>query len=71
MGLGPKYETTVVIQLKGPSGNGIVIVGLVEGALRSAGASNDEIATYARDAMSEDYDHLLAVSRQWVDLVTV
>jgi hypothetical protein len=43
----------------GEDGNAFAIVGRVVRAIRRAGFSQSEIATYTSEATSGDYDHLL------------
>lgn len=64
---GPKYPN-VVVQLVGRDGNAFAILAAVRKALRRAGVSKEEIDQYVEEAMSGDYDHLLAVTMQTVDV---
>jgi hypothetical protein len=42
-------------------------MGYVRKAMKESGFDEQEIKTYLDDAMSSDYDHLLAVSVEMVD----
>lgn len=61
-----KYD--VDVQLSGNEGNAFAIMAQVNKALRSAGASPEEIAQYQQESMSGDYDNLLRVASQWVNV---
>lgn len=62
----PKYD--IDVQLSGQDGNAFAIMGRVIGALRKAGASNEEIAQYQEESTSGDYDNLLRVAHEWVNV---
>lgn len=47
-------------------GNAFAILGAVKKALQKAG-QGDKVDKYMDEAMSGDYDHLLAVSQDYVD----
>jgi hypothetical protein len=55
------------VQLAGKEGNAFAIIGCVRKALREADVPNDEINEFVLQAMSGDYDHLLATCMKWVD----
>lgn len=55
----------VHVQLTGEDGNAFLIIGWVTGALRRAGYGS-ETEEYASEAMSGDYDHVLATTMRWV-----
>lgn len=58
----------VVVPLIGEDSNAMSIVGRVAKALRRAGVSNDEVAAFRLEAYSGDYDNLLNVVREWVEV---
>lgn len=58
----------VEVELIGQDGNAFAIMGAVRQALRSAGVPATEIAEYTEQATSGDYDHLLQVTMEWVDV---
>lgn len=58
----------VSVELTGTDGNAFSIMGRVSGALRDAGASQEDIEEYRNDAMSGDYDNLLVVTMRTVDV---
>lgn len=55
------------VKLIGEDGNAFAIMGRVVRALRKAGYSSEKVAEYRKEAMSGDYNHLLAVTMDWVD----
>jgi len=61
----PKYNVTV--QLIGNDGNAFNILAQVNRALRDV-ATPEEIAEYQKEAMSGDYDNLLRVTQEWVEV---
>ena len=61
-------ETKPTVKLTGNDGNAFAIMGNVKKALRRAGADKEYIDQYAKDAMSGDYDHLLQVSMEYVEV---
>jgi hypothetical protein len=63
----PKYN--VRVPLIGEEGNAFAVMGAVKRALRIAGASQDEINQYLKEAMSGDYDNLLRTTMDWVEVV--
>ena len=62
----PKYN--VAVQLSGNDGNAFAVMGTVKSALKKAGASNEELDKYLADSMSGDYDNLLRVAMEWVEV---
>lgn len=64
----PGTRYAVAVQLSGMDGNAYSILGRVRRALREAGATNDEISEYFNEATSGDYDHLLRVTMNWVEV---
>jgi hypothetical protein len=62
----PKYD--VEVQLTGNDGNAFNIMAQVNRALRNAGATPEEIKQYQQEAMSGDYDNLLRVTQEWVEV---
>jgi hypothetical protein len=63
---GPVTKPTV--KLVGEDGNAFSIMGRVRKALMQAGADQEYIDRYLSEATSGDYDHLLAVSMEYVDV---
>jgi hypothetical protein len=49
----------VHVKLVGEDGNAFFILGCVQGAMRRAGLTKDQIAEVMTEAQSGDYDHLL------------
>lgn len=56
------------VQLTGTDGNAFAILGKVISALKGAGYSQEEVAEFKKEAMSGDYNHLLATAMDWVDV---
>ena len=63
---GPLTKPTV--KLVGEDGNAFSIMGRVKKALRRAGADKEYVDKYLKEATSVDYDHLLAVSMEYVNV---
>jgi hypothetical protein len=61
-----KYN--VEVQLSGNDGNAFAIIAQVQRALKRAGATSEEISQYQKESMSGDYDNLLCVASQWVQV---
>ena len=55
-----------ILELMGNDGNAFAVMGAVTSALRKVGRTNEEVHEYQSQAMSGDYNHLLAISMQWV-----
>lgn len=62
----PKFNTPV--QLTGNDGNAFAIMGSVKSALKKAGATQEQIDEYLKQSMSGDYDNLLRVACDWVEV---
>lgn len=60
----PKYPE-VEVKLVGEDGNAYSLIGIVSDGLKSAGLGT-EVETFCEEAMSGDYDHLLATCLEWV-----
>ena len=55
--------------LVGVDGNAFCVMGYVANAMKKAKMTREEISEYQKDAMSSDYDHLLAVSAEMIEIV--
>jgi hypothetical protein len=62
----PKYN--VEVQLIGNDGNAFAVMAQVSKALRNAGATPEELSQYQQESMSGDYDNLLRVAMEWVEV---
>ena len=62
----PKYE--VEVQLTGNDGNAFAIMSSVKKALEKSGATPAEINQYLKESMDGDYDNLLRVAMEWVEV---
>ena len=60
----PKFD----VEVTPPDGNAFGIIGATMKALRKEGASQEEISQYQSEATSGDYDNLLRVTMDWVNL---
>ena len=63
---GPLNKPTV--KLVGEDGNAFSIVAHVKQALRRAGADKEYIDKYLSEATAGDYDHLLVVCMEYVNV---
>ncbi|HHW4150793.1 TPA: hypothetical protein ACUU9V_000512 [Campylobacter coli] len=61
-----KYPN-VYVKLVGEDGNAFSILTRVSNALKKAGVSKEEISQFQKEAMSNDYNHLLNVVQYWVN----
>ncbi|MED7899877.1 hypothetical protein VWO28_09290, partial [Campylobacter coli] len=57
----------VYVKLVGEDGNAFSILARVSNALKKAGVSKEEISQFQKEAMSNDYNHLLNVVQYWVN----
>lgn len=60
-----KYNTDPVYPF---DGNAFSVMGAATKAMKAAGASKADVDEYTKDAMSGDYNHLLRVTMEAVDL---
>lgn len=56
------------VKLVGHDGNAFSIMGRVKLALKRAGADKEYVDEYLNQATSGDYDHLLAVTMEYVEV---
>ena len=63
---GPLTKPT--IKLVGHNGNAFSIMGRVKQSLRRAGADKEYIDKYLKEATSGDYDYLMVVSMEYVNV---
>ena len=63
----PITDETVIVEMRGPSGNAYCVLGAVSKALRSTG-HGDLVEEYFRKATSGDYENLLEVSGEYVSI---
>ena len=62
----PKEKPTVT--LSGRDGNAFAILGTTAKALQRAGADKEYIDKYKKEAKSGDYNNLIQVTMQYVDV---
>ena len=60
-------KTNVKVKLLGNNGNAFYILGSVRSALEKAG-HKDLAKQYMKEATTGDYDHLLAVTQEYVEV---
>jgi len=65
--LGEKLKP--VVKLSGTDGNAFAVMAKVSNALKEAGYSNMEIKKFREEAMSGDYNDLLATCAKWADII--
>ena len=58
----------VRVRLTGTDGDAFAIIGKVTAALRKAGVPAEERDRFRDEAMSGDYNNLLRVCMEWVDV---
>ncbi len=63
----PKHKH-ITVKLLGQSGNAFAIVGKVIAAMKAAECSEDEISAYRKSATASDYDNLLRVTMDTVNV---
>lgn len=63
----PRYPD-IKVQLTGEDGNAFFILGKVIKALKRAGVLEQEIHSFKEEATSGDYDNLLVVAMNWVEV---
>ena len=62
-----KYNVTV--SLTEVDGNAFSVMGAVKKALRRHGVKKEELDEYTKQATSGDYDNLLRVTMEWVEVL--
>jgi len=62
-----KYPN-ISVQLIGVDSNAFSVLGVVAQALKRGGVDREEVLAFRKEAMSGDYDHLLATCAAWVSL---
>ena len=63
----PKYPN-IKVKLVGKDGNAFAIMGRVREAMKKAKVPKEEIDLFLKDAMSGDYDNLLATCCEYVSV---
>ena len=63
----PKYPN-IKVKLVGEDGNAFAILGRVRQALKANKISPEEQNNFMTEAMSGDYDNLLATCMRWVEV---
>jgi hypothetical protein len=58
----------VQVDLVGEDGNAMAIMARVSSALRRAGVSKEERDAYYSESTSGDYDNVLRVAMEWVEV---
>jgi hypothetical protein len=57
----------VKVQLTGSDGNAFMVIGLVSKAMRKSGLPQKAVDDFKKEAMSSDYNNLLAICMKYVD----
>ena len=63
----PKYPN-IEVPLSQTDGNALAIVGRVTRYLKKAGVPDSEIAQYRAESLGGDYNNLLRVAMEWVEV---
>lgn len=63
----PKYPD-ITVQLTGKDGNAFYILGICLRAMRRAGLNQAERDAFQAEAISGNYDHLLAICIEWFEV---
>ena len=63
-----KPKEKPVVKLIDTDGNAFAIMGRVKDALRQAGADKEYVDKYLKEAMAGNYDNLLCVTMDYVDV---
>ena len=64
-----KPDKKPVLKLTGMGGNAFAIMGQVKKVLKEAGADQEYIKQYIEEATSGDYNNLLRVTIEYVEIV--
>ena len=62
-------EEKIDVKLIGEDGNAFYILGKVTREMRRNGYTKDEIDQYLKEAKSGDYNNLLRVTMEWVNVI--
>ena len=62
-------EERPILELVGQDGNAFNVLGLARRAARNAGWTKEKIDAFLNEAMSGDYNHLLATCMEHFDVV--
>lgn len=62
-------EEKIDVKLIGEDGNAFYILGKVTREMRRNSYTKDEIDQYLKEAKSGDYDNLLRVTMEWVNVI--
>lgn len=61
----------IIVNMYGVDGNAFCIIAAVTKEMRRAGAPQDVIASFFKEATSGDYENLLKTCQSWVTLVDI
>jgi hypothetical protein len=56
------------VKLIGGDGNAFSVLGKCTQALKKSGYSEEEVKKFQAEAMSGNYDHVLATAMKWLDV---
>ena len=63
---GQPHYPRVAVKLTGTDGNALAIVARVRRAMEHNGIHDDECEAFVHEALSGDYDNVLATAMKWV-----
>ena len=63
-----KPEKLAKVKLTGKDGNAFNLLGLCRAAGKKAGYTPEQLTAFTNEAMSGDYDNLLATCCQWFEV---
>lgn len=66
---GPVRYPGLEVELIGHDGNAFFILGTVQKEMRRAGVRQGEIDAYMALATGGNYEHLLTITQQWVEVI--
>lgn len=58
----------ITVQISGQDGNAFMILGICRRVMERAHLSQEEIDQFMKEAMSGDYNNLLATTMAWFDV---
>ena len=64
----PKFPN-VEVQLSDEDGNAFMVISRVRVALKRAGVPKEQIEDYSAEAMSGDYENVIATTMRWVEVL--
>lgn len=56
------------VELSGTDSSSMVIIGLTRRVLRRAGATEEQLAAFSREATAGDHDHVIQTVMRWAEV---